>query len=116
MINDFTAAAARIRAIPAAAERGLEGALLSAAEVCAEAARGAAPVDSGELRSSISAASAGALSAQVTASAGHAAMVEYGTSRMLPQPYLQPAAQTVREPLIGFAAEAVSAAVGGAKK
>lgn len=115
MNNDFSAAAARIEAIPAAVEAGLNGAMLAAAESCAEAARAVVPVDSGELRSSISASSAGSMAAQVTATAGHAAMVEYGTSRMSPQPYMQPAAEQARAALIEAAAAAVRGAVRGAR-
>ena len=115
MTNDFSAVAARINAIPAAAETGLTAAALSAAESCAEAARALVPVDSGELRESISASQAGSMSAQVTATAGHAAMVEYGTSRMPPQPYMQPAAQQARGEFTERAAAAVRGAVRGAK-
>lgn len=106
------AAAARIRAIPAAAAARLETALAETAETCADLARTAVPVDSGELRASI-AASAGGLSAQVAATAGHAAMVEYGTSRVPPRPYMQTAAASTRTILCELAAEAVRRSVGG---
>lgn len=55
----------------------------------ADLARSAVPVDSGELRGSISSAADGS----VTASAPHAAMVEYGTSRMAAQPFILPSAR-----------------------
>ena len=115
MNNDFSAAAARIQAIPAAVEAGLNGAVLAAAEQCAEAAREVVPVDSGELRSSISASAADAMAAEVAATAGHAAMVEYGTSRMPPRPYMQPAAEQARAALIEAATAAVRGAVRGAR-
>ena len=112
MTGDFNAAAARIRAIPAAVGAGLERALAETAEACAESARAAVPVDSGELKASI-AASASGFSAQVTAAAKHAAMLEYGTSRMPPQPYMQVAAASARTILYERAAEAVRSGVGG---
>jgi HK97 gp10 family phage protein len=53
-------------------------------------AKGNAPVDTGTLRSSISAEISG-LSAEVSATTEYADYVEYGTSRMRPQPYMGPA-------------------------
>ena len=57
-------------------------------------ARELAPVDTGELRESISFAATDN-GAVVYASANHAAMVEYGTSRMSPRPFMLPAARAV---------------------
>lgn len=67
---------------------------LSAAEHAAAIARESAPVDTGELRASISSASTPD-GAAVTASAPHAPMVEYGTSKMPPRPFMLPAAHAV---------------------
>lgn len=79
-------------------------AAVSAAESAAETAKALAPVDTGELKNSISSASApdGAV---VRASAPHAAMVEYGTSKMPPQPFMLPAALAVREQFFKSAGE-----------
>lgn len=67
----------------------------AAAQRGAEIARELAPVDSGELRSSINARRSGG-SAQVVSSAAHAALLEYGTSRMAAQPYMLPMAEKMR--------------------
>lgn len=49
-----------------------------------------APVDTGTLQGSI-AAEVDGLAAEVTATTDYADYVEYGTSRMRPQPYMNPA-------------------------
>ena len=59
-------------------------------------ARAAAPVDSGELRDSIDArifgdGRRGSVTGVVGAAARHSLFVEFGTSKMAPQPYLGPA-------------------------
>lgn len=66
----------------------------------ANGARTRAPVDTGFLRSSIRMRNAksgqrNTVSVEVTASAHYAVYVEYGTSRMGPQPYMAPAADRV---------------------
>lgn len=64
-----------------------------AAARTAEAARAAAPVRTGALQRSITTrATLGGLSTVVEAGAAHAAFVEYGTSKMPPQPFMRPAA------------------------
>jgi HK97 gp10 family phage protein len=65
-----------------------------AAVVVAERAVELVPVDTGELRGSISHRRMGDGWA-VVASAPHASYVEYGTSKMAAQPYLRPAAEGV---------------------
>lgn len=75
---------------------GAEAALASARRG-AEAVRESVPVDSGELKNSISAQPCGLCCARVQAGAGHAAAVEYGTSRMRPRPYLLPMARNMAE-------------------
>jgi HK97 gp10 family phage protein len=65
-----------------------------AAATVAERAVELVPVDTGELRGSISHQRMGDGWA-VVASAPHAAYIEYGTSKMAAQPYLRPAAQGV---------------------
>jgi HK97 gp10 family phage protein len=57
-------------------------------------AKASAPVDTGTLRGSIStnfSGGAGSIAAEVSATTNYASYVEYGTSRMRPQPYLTPA-------------------------
>lgn len=59
------------------------------------AAKRYAPVDTGELRSSIAGSVSGSTvkdcTGRVEATADHAEYVEYGTSKMAAQPYLRPA-------------------------
>lgn len=73
----------------------------------AELARGFAPVDSGELRSGIAVQSGGGTAASVVSAAAHAAMVEYGTSRMAAQSYMLSMAEAMR----GEFAQSVRSAV-----
>jgi HK97 gp10 family phage protein len=61
----------------------------TAADIERDAKR-AAPVDTGNLRSSISTAT-GVLSAEIGPTAAYGGFVERGTSRAGPQPYLRPA-------------------------
>jgi HK97 gp10 family phage protein len=83
----------RIRAgLPDAIERGIE----RGANLIADLARQLAPVDTGELRSSISVEDgAHPLARRVVASAGHAAFIEFGTSVSEAQPYLTPARRQI---------------------
>ena len=81
--------AARMAALRERAETGAAALVADNAAGMADLARSAVPVDSGELRGSISSSADGC----VTASAPHAAMVEYGTSRMAAQPFMLPSAR-----------------------
>ncbi len=74
----------------AAAAADMSGVLDAGAQIVAEAARGACPVDTGRLRASIEV-SADGNSASVTAGAPYAAYVEFGTWKMAAQPFLTPA-------------------------
>ena len=100
--------AGKLLAMTGRLEAAVQKAAMVAAERCAETARSLVPVDSGELRESIRAGRQGK-GAAVIAAAPHAAMVEYGTSRMAPQPYLVPAARQEEE---AFAKEMCAAARG----
>lgn len=71
-----------------------------AADAACETARSLAAVDTGELRGSISAVHNG-LEARVAAACGHAAAVEFGTSRMPARPFMQPAAESAGAVLRG---------------
>lgn len=76
-------------------QRAAAEAVSSSARQGALLAREKAPVDSGELSASIRA-EGGGLRASVITGAAHAAMVEYGTSRMAPQPFMLSMAQDMR--------------------
>ncbi len=74
--------------------QSIDGRLAEAVRAGAETVRSGAaemcPVDTGALRDSITAESDGN-SAVVSANTDYAAFVEFGTSKMAPQPYLVPA-------------------------
>lgn len=93
MIAGIAQMTARLTALPGQLSAAAAEAAAHAAASAAEYARCVAPVDSGELRAGISSGRTGTLSAAVRSSAPHSAMVEYGTSKMAPQPYMLPAAQ-----------------------
>lgn len=86
----------RLAALPDELMRRAQVSAISAANHAAQTARDLAPVDSGELRGSISASPA-ENGASVLAAAPHAVMVEYGTSRMPPQPFMLPAAHAAAQ-------------------
>lgn len=88
-------------------EAAMAGILKRSAEYTADLARGLAPVDSGRLRDGIRVEAYGGTGAAVISAAAHSAMVEYGTSRMPPQPYLLPAAEAARVVYFEAAATAV---------
>lgn len=77
--------------------------VLAAAEVGADAARAAAPKDTGELAGSIRVEYAGEnggpkgdrVEAWIVADARHAAPVEFGTARQRAQPFLQAAIEAI---------------------
>ena len=75
-------------------------AVAQAADSACSAARSLAAVDTGELRGSISV-SRGGLESRVVAACGHAAAVEFGTSRMPARPFMQPAAESARAEMMG---------------
>lgn len=85
----------RITAVESKIRAGAAEICARTADTAAQAAREIVPVETGALRGSIASTAQG-LSAAVTASAPYAAMVEYGTSRMAPRPYMYPAAQAAR--------------------
>lgn len=80
-------------------ERACAEAAKASAQQGAALAREFAPVDSGELRSSIHARANG-LQASVSADAGHAVMVEYGTRCMAASPFMLPMARQMRAAFI----------------
>lgn len=75
---------------------GLPEVVTKAAADGAERARGYAPVDTGELRSSIGHRSTGAASAEFFAGAEHAKYQEFGTAHQPGTPHMRPAAEAVK--------------------
>lgn len=84
----------------------LSGAMAQAAELVTESAKGACPVDTGALQSSITSSSS-ASSASVSAGTSYAAFVEFGTCKMAAQPYLVPSLLNNRDAIIGLIKSAV---------
>ena len=82
----------RLNALPGQLMQKARRRAFVAAQQAAKTARELAPVETGTLRSSI-AHSATDYGAVVTASAPHAIMVEYGTSKMPPRPFMLDAAR-----------------------
>lgn len=82
------------------------------AEAIAGQAKGAVPVDTGELQGSITVAQAGNCHYTVTAGTDHAKYVEYGTARHGgPRPFMVPAAHAA-EPAYVAAMGAILGAAG----
>ena len=92
--------------------RALEEALEEIAEKIRDDAKSFAPVDTGSLRKSIRVEREGELQFSVVAGGGgvinprtgrevdYAGYVEFGTSRMSPQPYMQPALEKNRDEIL----------------
>ena len=108
---------ARLEDLTQAAQQAVGHAAQQAVGHAAEEAAGAAcelaPVDSGELRRSISVRQISPLETAVVAAAPHAAMVEFGTSRSAAQPFMLPAAQMQRARLSQHMQKACARAKGG---
>lgn len=66
------------------------------------------PVDTGQLRASIYGRTEGALSGRVFTGTEYAEYVEYGTTKMGAQPFLSPAAETVRPAFIAAMGQIVA--------
>ena len=99
---------------------GLPGAcaagLAEGVSAMADGARRLCPVDTGDLKASISArsqAAADGAEGAVTAGAAHAVYVELGTSRMAARPVLLPACQAERGALLAAVARAVRGVISG---
>ena len=103
-----------------ALSQGLPGAcaagLTQGVSAMADGARRLCPVDTGDLKASISArseAAADGAEGAVTAGAAHAVYVELGTSRMAARPFLLPACQAERGALLAAVARAVRGVISG---
>ena len=99
---------------------GLPGAcaagLAQGVSAMADGARRLCPVDTGDLKASISARSepiAGGAEGEGAAGAAHAVYVELGTSRMAARPFLLPACRAERGALLAAVARAVRGVIGG---
>lgn len=90
MKNRIVKLGRRLNALPGNMENMAAEAVTASARRAAASARNMVPVDSGELKNSIAAENTHRLAAVVSAGAAHAAMVEFGTSRMAARPYMQP--------------------------
>jgi len=99
--------------------KALDEALNEIAEKIRDDAKGFVPVDTGALRKSIRVEKKGKLEVQVIAGGGgvinprtgrevdYAGYVEFGTSRMSPQPYMQPALEKNRDEILRVVKEKV---------
>jgi len=99
--------------------RALNEALEEIAEKISDDAKNFAPVDTGALRKSIRTEKKGKLQVSVVAGGGgvinpktgrevdYAGYVEFGTSRMAPQPYMQPALEKNKDEILQIVKEKV---------
>jgi HK97 gp10 family phage protein len=71
--------------------------------------------DTGVLRTNIETTQIGPLKVEVSSNAPYAAALEFGTSKMLPRPYMQPATDRKRDAVVALVRGAVSAAVKASK-
>lgn len=125
---------ARLKALPALAERHVTQALFAAAERIAVEAQlsitrgsvsgkehvpskpGEPPNnDSGRLADSVEATRAGRLKAKVTANSGYAANLEFGTSRIKPRPFMRPARDKKKDEARDLVAKGLNAALKAAR-
>lgn len=88
-------------------EADFSGIIAAAAQTVCDSAKSMCPVDTGTLQSSIKVSVNGS-SAEISADTDYAAYVEFGTSKMAPQPYLVPALLQSREAIIASAANAIT--------
>ena len=87
----------RLDNIAASLDEQLDSAIRRAAEMVEDGARDRAPVETGTLRDSIRSEKQSDAAYAVMASAFYAHMVENGTIKTPPRPFLMPAAEAVRD-------------------
>lgn len=107
MRSDMKRLAKRLSRWASGAEAAAEAAVHAASGRCGELAGNAAPVQSGALRDGIGVRRDGGLSAAVVSTAEHSAMVEYGTSRMPPRPFMLESARAVQHEFFEAAKDAL---------
>lgn len=91
---DLSRALSRIRNYDNATKNNVKAAVQASTLAIESGAKRLAPVDTGNLRSSIKGKVAGGgYEGEVTATAEHAPYVEFGTSKMPAQPFLLPAGE-----------------------
>lgn len=100
----------------AAVEGAKPKALRGAALIVQGTAQALCPVDTGNLRSSISHGLAGSDDAWVGTNVEYAGYVEYGTRKMAAQPYLRPAVDTNRPNIDDYVARILGAASNAAAR
>jgi HK97 gp10 family phage protein len=86
-------------AAPAKVERALITVLDEAADEVARIGKMLAPFRTGRLKDSIHVVKHGGLLAEVSTGTRYAEYVEYGTSKMAPEPFMRPAADLVQQHL-----------------
>lgn len=89
---DISRALSRIRNYDNATKNNVKAAVQTSTMAIESGAKQLAPVDTGQLRSSIKGKVSG-FEGEVTALAEHAPFVEFGTRKMPAQPYMLPAAE-----------------------
>lgn len=89
--------AANMRKAAAAIEEAVGDAVREAAMLVEREAKINAPVDTGRLQGSIGSEEKNPLLFEVGTNMEYAVPVEFGTSKMAAQPYLQPAIETIRQ-------------------
>lgn len=92
-VSDLRKLASDLRAASGTAEKLSRAVVAKTAADIERDAKNRAPVDTGALRNSIShSITGGGMSADIGPTVSYAPYLEYGTSRMAPQPYMMPAA------------------------
>lgn len=99
MASDFSELdrfARDLRRAPAKVQKDIIGVLDKAAADVQRGAAARAPVDTGALRNSIGTSNAGRFARDIGPTVNYGMFVEYGTSRMGPQPFMGPALEAAR--------------------
>lgn len=84
----------------------IKNGILNGAYLVSETAKSLCPVDTGELRDSISVSSDGNI-ATVSTNTDYAAFVEFGTSKMSPQAYLVPSLISNGQAVVSLIADSI---------
>ncbi len=90
---------------------GIEKVLFAGGERACEMAKEICPVDTGTLRDSISV-SVGDNRAEISANTDYASYVEFGTTKMAPQPYLVPSLLGGSDEIVSAMAQVITEGIG----